>query len=84
MLGLGLVLGLFSALLGPANFAMICSGHGHLCLTGCRNRPSAPSTDAFISPTAIGDARASQNGTEVGRTKPRDDKNVAAAAVRRN
>jgi len=39
-LGLWLVLGLFSALLGPAHFAMICSGHGQLCLTGCRN--SAP------------------------------------------
>jgi len=43
-LGLGLVLALFSALLGPAHFAMICSGHGHLCLTGCRN--SAPSTQS--------------------------------------
>ena len=34
MLGLGLVLG----------FAMICFGHGHLCLTGCRN--SAPKKHA--------------------------------------
>ena len=34
--GLGLVLG-FGLGLG---FAMICSGHGHLCLTGCGN--SAP------------------------------------------
>ena len=41
---LGLRLGLFSALLGPAHFAMIRSGHGHLCLTGCRN--SAPSTQS--------------------------------------
>jgi len=35
-LGLGLVLGFGLGL----EFAMICSGHGHLCLTGCRN--SAP------------------------------------------
>jgi len=41
---LGLRLGLFSALLGPAHFAMIRSGHGHLYLTGCRN--SAPSTQS--------------------------------------
>jgi len=39
--GLGLVLG-FGLGLG---FAMICSGHGHLCLTGCGN--SAPSEYAI-------------------------------------
>ena len=41
-LGLGLVSGLGLVLwfgLG-LGFAMICSGHGHLCLTGCGN--SAP------------------------------------------
>jgi len=37
-----LVLGLFSVLPGPAHFAMICSGHAHLRLTGCTN--SAPRT----------------------------------------
>ena len=51
-LGLGLVLGLgfglglklgFGSGLG---FAMICSGHGHLCLTGCGN--SAPSLGARV------------------------------------
>jgi len=41
-LGLGLVLRLGLGL--RLRFAMICSGHGHLCLTGCRN--SAPSEAA--------------------------------------
>ena len=44
-LGLGLGIGLGLGL--RLGFAMTCSGHGHLCLTGCRN--SAP-TNSTTSP----------------------------------
>jgi len=51
-LGLGLGLGLVLRIGLRLGFAMIRSGHGHLCLTGCRNNApkSAPRSIQITTP----------------------------------
>ena len=56
-IGLGLVLGLFSALLGD----------GHLCLTGCRNGAPSKSHRRILVPFSAHVARGTDSGLHGGR-----------------